>query len=193
MLLPFSTSSCLSTAMRRAFAGTLLSLTAATDAAASEPLQRAVEAVLEWQAASAVDAIDVYIGTDMDDLSVQSAQLRVGGETMTRIEVGGRAARAMHAGGMLRLRLHCRREANVCGGSAANADANAKPSTQATVPLEVEVMARRTDAAMSSMLVRLVYEAPSVADIGSQPLQLLLTQDGVLRRYVLQRRTGDPA
>jgi len=156
-------------------------------AAQSGALERAVEAALALESARAVNAIDVYIATDIDDLSVQSAWLAVGGETMTRIEVGGRAARALHDGGMLRLRLECQRPTPECVQTEADAGA------EEDVPLRVELMARRTDAAMSATLVRLVYEAPSVADVGSGPLQLMLTRDGVLRRYVLQRRDGDPA
>lgn len=170
--------------LRSAVAALGISLAAPVGAGESGVLEDAMAAALSLST-PATDALDIYIGTDSDDLSVQSSQVSKAGETLTRLEVGGRAAEALHRGGMMRLRIPCSSPARVCGPSGADA------TPRQGEPLVVELLARRTDAAMSSTLVRLTYAIPTGAGRDAPPLQLMLTRDGVLRRHVLRPREGD--
>lgn len=140
--------------LRSAVAALGISLAAPVGAGESGVLEDAMAAALSLST-PATDALDIYIGTDSDDLSVQSSQVSKAGETLTRLEVGGRAAEALHRGGMMRLRIPCSSPARVCGPSGADA------MPRQGEPLVVELLARRTDAAMSSTLVRLTYAIPT--------------------------------
>lgn len=162
---------------------------------ASPALQQAVQGTLALAATEAAgpdipadrSTVSVYIGTDIDTLLVQSARLTLGDEAQTRIDLGGRGARALLDGGMLRLQLQHPTPVPVPTRAADSNAADVRPSS----PLMVEVIARRADGAMSAMRVRLLYEAAYLPGVDPADLQLLLTRDGVLRRYVLQRVPGD--
>ncbi|MHA7833946.1 MAG: hypothetical protein ACX94A_05640 [Algiphilus sp.] len=170
--------------LRSAIVAMWLGLVVPVNAGDSGALERALDAALSLPAAS-IETLDIYIGTDIDDLSVQSAQVTMGNVLLTRLEVGGRAATALHHGGMLRLRIPCPGATHDCGRQAAGA----KPGPGD--PLVVEVLARRTDAAMSATLVRLTYALAVDLEAEAAPPQLMLTRDGVWRRPVLLPRERD--
>ncbi len=170
--------------LRIAVAVLWLGLAVPVNAGDSVALERALQAALSLPAAS-IETLDIYIGTDIDDLSVQSAQVTMGDALLARLEVGGRAAAALHRGGMLRLRIQCPSATRDCARALADAKAGQDE------PLVVEVLTRRTDAAMSATLVRLTHALSVAPDTDMAPPQLMLTRDGVLRRPVLQPRERD--